>query len=136
MVLSLFYRRISPLLHPLFILYRLTVLAGNFFEFEIIKGYIPRGFSTNRKNNINKKNMSPKQNFQKSEKKNDASSLRKSSANYQVELLLQNIKEKAGEVVRIAITARTVIELPAHLSHEEREARIANYIKLHKTKLL
>lgn len=57
----------------------------------------------------------------------------KNSANHQVESLLQGIKQKAGDVIQIAITKRTTIELPASLTQEERDARVASYIKLHKS---
>lgn len=79
--------------------------------------------------------MASKQNSQNNGRNQDTLSSRKSSANYQTELLLEGIKEKAGEVVHITINDRTTIELPAHLSPEEREARVANYVKLHKSNL-
>ncbi len=56
------------------------------------------------------------------------------SANQQAELALKGVKERAGEVVLIAISKRTIIELPAHLSQAERDTRIANYIRLHASK--
>jgi len=49
--------------------------------------------------------------------------------------LLQNIKERNGEVIRIAITSRTTIELPAHRTEAERNIRIDNYKKLHGSKI-
>ncbi|MCC8094771.1 MAG: hypothetical protein LIP05_05070 [Tannerellaceae bacterium] len=57
------------------------------------------------------------------------------SAHNQVKMLLKNLKEKNGAVIQIAITDRTTIELPAHLSQEEIDARIANYRKLHTSKI-
>lgn len=53
----------------------------------------------------------------------------------QAESLLKDIKEKTGEVILVQINDRTAIELPAHLSQEERDARVANYLKNHKSKL-
>jgi hypothetical protein len=77
--------------------------------------------------------MESKQNSYRKEKKSGTMHSNGSLSNYQVESLLKEIKEKAGEVVRIAITDRTTIELPAHLSQAERDARVANYISLHKS---
>lgn len=59
----------------------------------------------------------------------------RSNINQQVESLLKDLKQKTGEVILVPITDRTSIELPAHLSQAEREARVANYIKLHKSKV-
>lgn len=81
--------------------------------------------------NIDK--MTTKQNFSGNRKSGEITTRSdKSYATQQVETILKNIKQKAGEVVLIQITDRTSIELPAHLSQEERDARVANYIKLHK----
>lgn len=59
----------------------------------------------------------------------------RTTVNQQAELTLKNIKEKTGKVVLIAINDRTTLELPAHLSQAERDARVENYIKLHKSKV-
>ncbi len=59
----------------------------------------------------------------------------RTSQNQQVTTMLEDIKQKAGEVILIAITPRTSIELPAHLTQSEIEARVANYIKLHTSKI-
>lgn len=48
------------------------------------------------------------------------------------ESTLQEHKKKIGKVVHVSISARTTFEFPAHLSLEEREIRIANYLKRHK----
>lgn len=77
--------------------------------------------------------MIVKQNF--SGNKKDIIRSERTAINQQVESLLKDIKQKAGEVILIQITARTTIELPAHLSQAERDARVANYIKLHKSKV-
>lgn len=54
--------------------------------------------------------------------------------NYQsTENVLKEHKKKVGNVVLVAISARTTIELPASLTPEEREARIELYKKLHKS---
>ncbi|MCC8155446.1 MAG: hypothetical protein LIP01_15460, partial [Tannerellaceae bacterium] len=60
--------------------------------------------------------------------------IERTSATQQAEITLKGIKEKTGEVVLIAISNRTTIELPAHLSQDERDARVANYIRLHQSK--
>ncbi len=49
--------------------------------------------------------------------------------------MLKGMKDRTGDVVLVAITNRTTIELPAHLSQEERDARVANYLALHKSKI-
>lgn len=79
--------------------------------------------------------MAAKQNSSGNRKHGEITRSERTTANQQVELLLKNIKEKNGEVVLVQITDRTSIELPAHLSQEERNARVANYIKLHKSKV-
>ncbi|GEM_PF-2193094 len=55
--------------------------------------------------------------------------------NEQVETLLKDMKNKAGAMILVPITSRTSIELPASLSKEEIEARVANYKKLHTSKI-
>ncbi len=57
------------------------------------------------------------------------------SPNQQAENMLNDYKKKVGEVVLVAITPRTTIELPAHLSPAEREVRIEVYKKLHNSKI-
>ncbi|MCD8167677.1 MAG: hypothetical protein LUE93_17230 [Bacteroides sp.] len=57
------------------------------------------------------------------------------SAADQAENLLQSIKDKSGAVIRVAITPRTMIELPASLTPEEIEMWVANYKKLHASKI-
>lgn len=58
----------------------------------------------------------------------------KTSVNQQAEAILKNIKENTGDVVLIAINNRTTIELPAYLTQAEKDARVANYIRLHQSK--
>lgn len=57
------------------------------------------------------------------------------SPNQQAENMLNDYKKKVGEVVLVAITPRTTIEFPAHLSPAEREVRIEVYKKLHNSKI-
>lgn len=59
----------------------------------------------------------------------------RTSANSLVETMLADHKSKIGDVVYVVIDDRTMIELPAHLSPEEREARIENYKKLHNSRI-
>jgi len=59
----------------------------------------------------------------------------RSTVNQQVESVLKDLKEKTGEVIQIQITDRTSIELPAHFSQEQRDARVAKYLELHNSKI-
>ncbi|MDR1883431.1 MAG: hypothetical protein LBR26_11725 [Prevotella sp.] len=78
--------------------------------------------------------MTTKQNSPGNKKEGEITRSERTSINQQAELTLKEIKKKAGDVVLVTINDRTVIELPAHLSQAERDARVANYIKLHKSK--
>ncbi|WP_029905086.1 hypothetical protein [Prevotella sp. 10(H)] len=79
--------------------------------------------------------MAVKQNSPTSKKEGEITRQERSSVNQQAELTLREIKEKKGDVILIAISSRTTIELPAHLSQAERDARVANYIRLHASKI-
>ncbi len=79
--------------------------------------------------------MTVKQNSSNNRKEGEITRLERTSITQQAKLTLKNIKEKAGDVVLITISDRTTIELPAHLSQAERDARVANYIRLHKSKI-
>jgi ribosomal protein RSM22 (predicted rRNA methylase) len=79
--------------------------------------------------------MTVRQTFSGNRKSGEITLMERNSATQQVESLLKNIKEKAGKVILIQITSRTSIELPAYLSQEERDERVANYIRLHKSKV-
>lgn len=57
------------------------------------------------------------------------------SSNQLTQNALKEHKRKVGEVVLVAISPRTTIELPASLSLEEREIRIELYKKLHSSKV-
>lgn len=59
----------------------------------------------------------------------------RTSATQQAESLLKNVKEKSGNVIHVMINDRTTIELPAHLSQEEIDARVRKYIDLRKSKI-
>ena len=48
---------------------------------------------------------------------------------------LKEHKKRVGDVVLVAISPRTTIELPANLSQAEREVRIELYKKLHSSKV-
>ena len=48
---------------------------------------------------------------------------------------IKEYKKGLGDVVLVAVSARTTIELPAHLSQAEIDARIENYKKLHSSKV-
>jgi len=61
--------------------------------------------------------------------------LKRYGSNEQTENLLEDIKKKSGDVIRIAITKRTIIELPASMTQEEVDARVANYKRLHTSKI-
>lgn len=58
-----------------------------------------------------------------------------SSPNQSTENALKEYKKTVGKVVLVAITPRTTIELPAHLSQAEREERIELYKRLHTSKI-
>ncbi|MFM2293120.1 MAG: hypothetical protein RIS29_2933 [Bacteroidota bacterium] len=48
--------------------------------------------------------------------------------------ILNGIKQNRVEMVRIAIDKRTSIELPASLTQDERDERVAIYIRTHNLK--
>ena len=50
--------------------------------------------------------------------------------------VIKEYKKGLGDVVLVAITPRTTIELPAHLTQAEIDARIEIYKKLHSSKRL
>lgn len=75
--------------------------------------------------------MKTKQNSPTNKKEGEVSYSERTSVTYQAKLTL---KEKTGNVVLIAINDRTTIELPAHLSQEEKDLRVENYIKLHNSR--
>ncbi|MFT4072174.1 MAG: hypothetical protein QM654_09715 [Dysgonamonadaceae bacterium] len=79
--------------------------------------------------------MAAKQKSSTTKKEGEITRSEKTSVNQQAESILKNIKEKSGAVIRVAITSRTTIELPAYLSPAEINARVENYIKLHASKI-
>lgn len=59
----------------------------------------------------------------------------RSLSNQLIENSLKEYKKSVGEVVLVAISPRTTIELPAHLTQAERDIRIENYKRLHSSKV-
>lgn len=57
------------------------------------------------------------------------------SSNQSTENAIKEHKKKVGEVILVAITARTTIKLPAHLSKVEIAERVELYKKLHSSKI-
>ena len=79
--------------------------------------------------------MAAKQNSSANKKDGEITRSERTSATQQAESVLKNVKERAGDVIHVVISDRTTIELPAHLSQEEIDARVEKYIKLHKSKI-
>lgn len=77
--------------------------------------------------------MALKQNSLTNKKEGEITRSERTSANHQAESVLKIAKEKAGNVIHIAISGRTTIELPAYLSRDEIVARVERYIRLHKS---
>lgn len=57
------------------------------------------------------------------------------SSSQMTEHAIKEYKKSVGDVVLVAVTPRTKIELPAHLTQVEIDARIENYKKLHSSKV-
>lgn len=57
------------------------------------------------------------------------------SSGQSTENALKEYKKSVGDVVLVAISPRTSIELPAHLSQAEIDARVEVYRSLHKSKV-
>ena len=57
------------------------------------------------------------------------------SSSQLTENVIKEYKKGVGEVVLVAITPRTTIELPAHLTKAEIDARVEVYKKLHSSKV-
>lgn len=68
-------------------------------------------------------------------KKESSPRSERSIANQMIENSLKEYRKSIGDVVLVAITPRTTIELPASLTLEERAARIEIYKKLHSSKI-
>lgn len=80
--------------------------------------------------------MTVKQNsYGGNKKEGEITRSEKTSVTQQAALILKEIKRKTGDVILVTISNRTSIELPAHLSKAEIDARVANYIQLHKSKV-
>lgn len=78
--------------------------------------------------------MATKQNSYINKKDGEITHVERAFAAQQAESVLKNVKEKKGDVIHIVINSKTTIELPAHLSKEEIDARVKRYIELHKLK--
>lgn len=76
--------------------------------------------------------MAAKQSTFGNKKEGEITRSEKTSATQQAAIVLKTVKEKTGDVIHITINDRTTIELPAHLSQEEIDARVEKYIRLHK----
>lgn len=57
------------------------------------------------------------------------------SSGQMTENVLKEYKKSIGDVIMVAITPRTSIELPAHLSKAEIDLRIEVYKKTHSSKI-
>lgn len=79
--------------------------------------------------------MAAKQNSSTNKKEGEITRSERASATQQAESVLKSVKEKVRDVIHITINDRTTIELPAHLSQEEIDARVEKYIRLHKSKI-
>ncbi len=79
--------------------------------------------------------MAIKQNSSTNKKEGEITRREMISATQQAESILKNVKGKVGDVIHITINGRTTIELPAHLSQEEIDARVKKYIELHKSRI-
>ncbi|WP_024994533.1 hypothetical protein [Phocaeicola paurosaccharolyticus] len=79
--------------------------------------------------------MAAKQSSSINRKEGEIARSERTSANQQAESVLKNVKGKNGAVIHVTISERTTIELPAHLSQEEIDARVEKYIRLHKSKI-
>lgn len=79
--------------------------------------------------------MAVKQDSSSKKKNGEITRSEKTYANAQAAYVLKNVKERAGDVIHIAISNRTTIELPAYLSPEEIDARVEKYMRLHKSNI-
>lgn len=57
------------------------------------------------------------------------------SSSQLTENAIKEYKKGLGEMILVAITPRTTIELPANLTKEEIDARVEIYKKLHSSKV-
>ena len=57
------------------------------------------------------------------------------SSSQVMENAIKEYKKSVGKVVLVGITPRTTIELPAHLTQAEIDARVEVYKKLHSSKV-
>ncbi|BES61678.1 hypothetical protein DCPSUM001_19220 [Dysgonomonas capnocytophagoides] len=87
------------------------------------------------KADLKKTKMAAKQSSSINRKEGEITRSERTSATQQAESVLKNVKKKNGAVIHVIISERTTIELPAHLSQEEIDARVDKYIRLHKSKI-
>lgn len=71
--------------------------------------------------------MAMKQNASSRKKEGEITRSERTSATEKAETVLKNVKAKTGNVIHIAISKRTTIELPSNLSPEEINFRIQKY---------
>lgn len=76
--------------------------------------------------------MAARQYFSSTKKEGEITRREIISATQQAENVLKNIKQRDKDVIHVKISDRTMIELPAHLSQDEIDARVKKYIELHK----
>lgn len=79
--------------------------------------------------------MAAKQSSSTNKKDGEITRSERDHATQHAESVLKSVKEKAGNVILVTINNRTTIELPANLSQEEINTRVAKYIKLHKSRI-
>jgi len=77
--------------------------------------------------------MSIIQNSDNHKKEGKITHAEKASAAKQVHTILKEMKDKKGDMILVVINNKTSIELSADLSQEERDERVANFIRLHKS---
>lgn len=59
----------------------------------------------------------------------------RASAIQLADAVLKKVKEERGDVIHVAISDRTTIELPAHFTQEQIDARVERFKKIHKSKV-
>lgn len=80
-------------------------------------------------------NVEKEQKSSNKKKTGDITRSERASAAEQAASVLKNAKQQAGKVIHVTISDRTILELPAHLSQEEIDARIKKHIEHRKSKI-
>lgn len=57
------------------------------------------------------------------------------TSNQVTENAIKEYKKTVGDVILVAVTPRTTIELPAHLTQAEIDARVESYKQRHSSKV-